>query len=176
MEELFFKDWESLGHVAISTLVAFVTLFLFVRVSGKRTLAKLNAFDFVVTVALGSTLAYMMLGMVPLLEGVEVLFLIIAMQYVFAWTARSSSGVEKLINSVPTMLFYDGQFLDKFMSREAVTREEIFAAIRSSGIEHINDVKAVVIEINGQMTVVKKSEGIGQSSLEKMPLHQQVGD
>lgn len=62
------------------------------------------------------------------------------------------------------------------MSREAVTREEIFAAIRSSGIEHINDVKAVVIEINGQMTVVKKSEGTGQSSLEKMPLHQQVED
>jgi uncharacterized membrane protein YcaP (DUF421 family) len=77
MEDIFFKDWKSIGHVVLATVIAFITLFFFLRISGKRTLAKLNAFDFVVTVALGSTLSYMMLAMVPLTEGAIVLFLII---------------------------------------------------------------------------------------------------
>jgi uncharacterized membrane protein YcaP (DUF421 family) len=57
MKDLLFENWEKLGQVALMTIASFVILFLFIRISGKRTLAKFNAFDFVVTVALGSTLA-----------------------------------------------------------------------------------------------------------------------
>ncbi|SIS64197.1 hypothetical protein SAMN05421785_101684 [Chryseobacterium gambrini] len=90
MKDLLFENWGKLGQVALMTIASFVILFLFIRISGKRTLAKFNAFDFVVTVALGSTLAYMMLAMVPLAEGVMVLFLIIALQYLFAKLASTS--------------------------------------------------------------------------------------
>ena len=166
MKELFFKDWQSLGHVAIATVIGFVILFLFLRISGKRTLAKLNAFDFVVTVALGSTLAYMMLAMVPLTEGVIVLLLIIGMQYIFAKTARASVKMQRLINSVPTLLYYNGNFIDGAMAKEAVTKEEVYAVIRESGHEKLDDVRAVVMELNGSLTVVIKSGGDGLSSLQ----------
>lgn len=166
MEEVFFKDWKSIGHVALATIIAFITLFFFLRISGKRTLAKLNAFDFVVTVALGSTLSYMMLAMVPLTEGAIVLILIITLQYIFAWTARSSKKMEKVLNAVPILIFYDGEFIEKAMAKEAVTKGEIFSTIRRSGIDQIDDVKAVVMELNGQITVVRKSKGMGSSSLD----------
>ncbi|MCD0465179.1 DUF421 domain-containing protein [Flavobacterium sp. ENC] len=166
MEELFFKDWKSIGHVVLATVIAFITLFFFVRISGKRTLAKLNAFDFVVTVALGSTLSYMMLAIVPLIEGAIVLFLIIILQYIFAKTARSSRKMEKLINAMPSLIFYDGKFIEKTMAKEAITKGEVFSTIRNSGIDQIEDVKAVVMELNGQITVVKKSNGNGVSSLD----------
>jgi uncharacterized membrane protein YcaP (DUF421 family) len=166
MEEVFFKDWKSIGHVVLSTIIAFITLFFFLRISGKRTLAKLNAFDFVVTVALGSTLSYMMLAIVPLIEGTIVLFLIIILQYFFAWTARSSKKMEKLINAVPSLIFYDGIFIEKTMAKEFITKGEVFSMIRNSGIDQIEDVKAVVMELNGQITVVRKSNGNGSSSLD----------
>lgn len=166
MEELFFKDWKSIGHVVVATVIAFITLFFFVRISGKRTLAKLNAFDFVVTVALGSTMSYMMLAIVPLLEGAVVLFLIIILQYIFARTARSSQKMERLINAMPSLIFYDGIFIEKTMAKEAITKGEIFSTIRNSGIDQIEDVKAVVMELNGQITVVRKSKGHGSSSLD----------
>ena len=166
MEDIFFKDWKSIGHVVLATVIAFVTLFSFLRISGKRTLAKLNAFDFVVTVALGSTLSYMMLAMVPLVEGSIVLFLIIILQYIFAWTARSSKKMERLINAVPSLIYYDGVFIEKTMAKEAITKGEIFSTIRKSGIDQIEDVKAVVMELNGQITVVKKSNRSGRSSLD----------
>ncbi|WP_456312062.1 DUF421 domain-containing protein [Pseudomonas shirazensis] len=166
MEEVFFKDWESLGHVILATVIAFITLFLFLRISGKRTLAKLNAFDFVVTVALGSTLSYMMLAIVPLAEGAVVLVLIIILQYFFAWSARSSKKMERIINAVPSFIYYDGKFIEKSMKKEAITKGEILSTIRNSGIDQIEDVKAVVMELNGQMTVVRKSNGNGSSSLD----------
>ncbi len=166
MKEVFFKDWISIGHVVAATIIAFITLFFFLRISGKRTLAKLNAFDFVVTVDLGSTLSYMMLAMVPLVEGTIVLLLIIIMQYFFAWTARSSKKMERLINAVPSLIFYDGIFIEKTMAKEAITKSEIFSMIRNSGIDQIEDVKAVVMELNGQITVVRKSNGNGNSSLD----------
>lgn len=165
MEKLFFTDWKTMGHIAITTVISFLALFMFVRISGKRTLAKLNAFDFVVTVALGSTLAYMMLGLVPLAEGAEVLCLIIVMQYIFAWTARSSKKMERVINSVPRLLFYEGKFLKNAMAKEAITKDEIFAAIRSSGMENTHNIKAIVMEINGEITVIEKSAGLGVSAL-----------
>jgi len=168
MEEVFFKDWKSIGHVILATIIAFITLFFFLRISGKRTLAKLNAFDFVVTVALGSTLSYMMLAIVPIIEGAIVLFLIIILQYFFAWTARSSQKMERLINAVPTLIFYDGEFIEKTMAKEAITKGEIFSTIRNSGIDQISEVKAVVMELNGQITVVRKSKGKGSSSLDDL--------
>jgi uncharacterized membrane protein YcaP (DUF421 family) len=57
-----FSSWADLGRVLVVGPLAYVSLVLFLRVSGKRTLTKLNAFDLVVTSALGSTLATILLS------------------------------------------------------------------------------------------------------------------
>ena len=54
---MFFDSWTALGRVLLVGTLAYVALVAILRISGKRTLTKLNAFDLVVTVALGSTLA-----------------------------------------------------------------------------------------------------------------------
>ena len=82
----FFDSWTSLGQTALHALMAYAALILFLRTSGKRTLAKLNAFDLVVTVALGSTLASIVTSdRLPLANGVLALAMLIALQYVVAW-------------------------------------------------------------------------------------------
>ena len=166
MAEIFFKDYESLIHILISATLGFLVLFLFIRISGKRTLAKLNAFDFVVTVSLGSTLSSVMLAKVTLAEGVIAFIIIIGLQYLLAYLTTKSNTLEKIINCSPTLLFYDGQFLYDAMNRELITKEEVYAEIRKYRLEHLEDVKAVVMELNGELTVVKKSSGSGESSLE----------
>lgn len=157
MKDLFFKDWESLYHIAIVAIVSYLALFLFIRISGKRTLAKLNAFDFVVSVTLGSTLSSMILKKVTVAEGCVALIIIIALQYLLAYFAKKSKTMEKAINSSPTLLFYNGEFLKDAMQKDLITEEEIYAEIRQYRLENMNDVRAVVMELNGEMTVVKKS-------------------
>ena len=157
METLLFKDWDSCLHVAICATLSFMTAFIFIRISGKRTLAKLTAFDFVVTVTLGSTLSSMILGKTVLIDGAIALVIIIGLQYALAFFAQRSKTMEQVINTKPTLLFYDGQFLEEHMEREFVTREEIYAAIREFRLYRIEDVLAVVMELNGQLSVVKRS-------------------
>jgi len=158
MAHLFFKDWESLYHVVICASISYLALFLFIRISGKRTLAKLNAFDFVVSVTLGSTLSSMMLMKVTISEGCVALMIIILLQYLLAFFAKKSKTMEKAINSTPTLLFYNGEFIEDAMKRELITKEEIYSEIRQYRIERLEDVRAVVMELNGEMTVVKKSD------------------
>jgi len=157
MENLFFKDWESLYHIAICASISYIVLFIFIRISGKRTLAKLNAFDFVVSVTLGSTLSSMILAKVTIAEGSVALLIIIILQYILAWFAKQSETMEEVINSEPTLLFYNGKFLHDAMLKEVITEEEIYSEIRKVKIENMEDVRAVIMELNGEITVVKKS-------------------
>ena len=141
----------------ICASISFLTAFLFIRISGKRTLAKLTAFDFVVTVTLGSTLSSMILGKTVLIDGAIALIIIISLQYALAFFAQRSKTMEQVINTKPTLMFYDGQFLEKNMEKEFVTKEEVYAAIREFRLYRIEDVLAVVMELNGQLSVVKRS-------------------
>ena len=137
MEKYFLNDWETLYGLAICATISFMVLFIFIRISGKRTLAKLNAFDFVVSVTLGSTLSSMMLLKTTLAEGAVVLLVIIILQYLLAFLAKKSTVLEKVINSTPSLLFYNGKFIDDTMKRELITVEEVYAEIRKYRIEDI---------------------------------------
>lgn len=82
---------------------------LLLRVSGKRTLTKMNAFDLVVTVALGSTLATVLLTKsVALAEGLTAFVLLIFLQFVLTWLSVRSRAVGRLVKSEPTLLVYQG--------------------------------------------------------------------
>ncbi|WP_238388177.1 hypothetical protein [Hymenobacter sediminis] len=61
MEQAFFSSWTSIARTLIVGVAAYAGLIILLRASGKRTLTKMNAFDLVVTVALGSTLATVLL-------------------------------------------------------------------------------------------------------------------
>ena len=68
---MFFDTWSGLLRIIVVGTLAYAALVVLLRVWGKRTLSRMNAFDFVVTVALGSTLATVLLSRnVALLEGV----------------------------------------------------------------------------------------------------------
>ena len=151
-----FDGWTGLGRVLLVGTLAYVALVLILRISGKRTLAKLNAFDFVVTVALGSTLATVLLSKdVALAEGVLALGLLVVLQYAIAWLAVRSDRFRGFVKSEPTLLMRDGRYLDGAMRRERITREEVLAAIRSAGGADPQDAAAVVLETDGSISVLR---------------------
>jgi len=116
-------------------------------------------FDLVVTVALGSTLATIILSKdVPLVEGVAAMVLLVALQAGITWLSVRSPGFQDLVKSEPSLLFREGAFLSGTMRRQRITREEILAAIRSSGLPGPASVAAVVLETDGSMSVIPKAE------------------
>jgi len=156
---MFFNSWEGIWRTLIVGLLAYAALVLLLRISGKRTLSKMNAFDLIVTVALGSTLATILLNKkVALMEGIAAYLVLIGLQYLVAWLSVRSKGFKKLIKSDPQLLFYKGEFLKEKINQERVLEVEILQAARSSGIDSMEQVEAVVLETDGTMSVIKKSD------------------
>ncbi len=158
-EASIFDGWSGLVRVLVVGVLAYVALVALLRVSGKRTLSKLNAFDLVVTVALGSTLATILLSKeTPLAEGVLAFALLIGMQFVITWLSVRFSPVNGLVKSEPSLLLYHGRLLSEALQRERVTEAEVRAAVRSAGFASLKTVAAVVLETDGTITAVPQSE------------------
>ncbi|MEA5162786.1 DUF421 domain-containing protein [Cereibacter johrii] len=159
-DPLIFDSWTGLGRILFAGAIAYGALVAMLRVSGKRTLSKMNAFDLIVTVALGSTLATVILNRsVPLAEGVLALALLICLQYAITWTSVRWTPVEGIVKSEPTLLLHGGCFLEDAMRRQRVTRAEILAALRESGLESPGAARSVVLETDGSLSVVPRKDG-----------------
>lgn len=151
------------------TVSTYVALVIMLRIAGKRTLAKMNAFDFVVTIAIGSVLSIIMMDKtIPLLEGIAALALLIILQYLISWATVNFKSLNSFVRSSPTLLFYEGEMFKKNMKKERVTKSEILASLRKEGIHSIADVKAVVIESNGDLSVIKKDKSKPTETLQNV--------
>ncbi|AKQ44656.1 membrane protein [Rufibacter radiotolerans] len=167
MEKVFFDSWESVLRTLIIGVLAYAVLVLQLRVSGKRTLSKMNAFDFIVTVALGSTLATVLLSKdVALLDGLLAFGLLILLQFVITWLSVRHAAISDLVKAKPVLLLFQGNYLWEAMKAERITKEEILAAMRSQGISAVEEVGAVVLETEGSLSIIKKIEGNESSVLE----------
>ena len=156
MKNIFFDSWESVVRTLIITVLAYVLLIVFLRTSGKRTLSKMNAFDFIVTIALGSTLATVMLTKdVALIDGAVAFFLLIFLQFVITYLSARNKAISDLVKSTPTLLVYKGRMLVKVMKKERVAEDEIYAILREKGIGSLEEADAIVLETDGSMTVIK---------------------
>ncbi len=155
---MYFDGWQGILRVVLVGVPAYFALVMLLRISGKRTLSKMNAFDFVVTIALGSTLATILLSSdVALVEGAVALALLIGLQFLVAWCAVRSDAVESLVKAEPVMVYHRGRFLRSAMRRERVTKTEILAAIRSANIASTAAVEAVILETAGEFSVVRSA-------------------
>jgi uncharacterized membrane protein YcaP (DUF421 family) len=115
----------------------------------------MNAFDLVVTVALGSTLATVLLSKdVALAEGALAFALLAYLQFFVTWLSMRSRTISGLVKSQPRLLFYRGRFLRDAMRAERVVEEEVRQAIRAQGVADIEKVGAVVLETDGSFSVL----------------------
>ena len=152
----------ALLRTAVVGVLAYAGLVLLLRISGKRTLSKFNAFDFIVTVALGSTLASILTSQsVALLQGIVAFALLLGLQFVITWLSVRSARVRELVKGEPTLLLFRGALREGAMRRERVTRDELGAAARDAGIDRLDDVGAAVLETDGTITILRDATRAG---------------
>jgi uncharacterized membrane protein YcaP (DUF421 family) len=164
---MFFDNTYSIVRILTVGTFSYMALIAVLRLTGKRTLTRLNAFDMVVTVALGSTLASAITSAdIALIEGVVSLTLLVVLQYVVTCLSLRIKGFGHLVKAEPKMLFYRGTFQETAPLR--VRKDEILQAVRSRGLASLNDVEAVVLETNGRISVITTAKTGGISTLENV--------
>ncbi|MDZ4319069.1 MAG: DUF421 domain-containing protein [Phenylobacterium sp.] len=153
-----FTGWDPILRILVVGTAAYVALVIVLRASGKRTLSKLNAFDLVVTVAIGSTFSSILTSKdLALAEGVAALALLVGLQYAVTFLSVRIGAVDRLVKSEPSLLLEDGQPLPGALRQQRVTEEELRAAIRTSGGAELSDAAFVVLESDGSLSAILKS-------------------
>lgn len=156
---MWFDSWAEILRVLTIGAVSYAALVAVLRISGKRTLGQLNAFDFIVTVAFGSTLATILLSSdVAFLEGLAALVLLAALQFVVAWASAHVPGARATITARPVALVVSGELQHARLRRNRLNESEVLQAVRSTGSGDLCDVAAVVLETNGSISVIPKSK------------------
>ena len=155
----FFDSWSTLLKTVVVGLACYATLIVMLRTSGKRTLSKMNMFDWVVTVAMGSVMAGTLTSDgVSYAQGVVAFATLIGAQYVVTYLSVRYRGFERLVKADPTILYYKGRYLEDAMRRERVPRSEVLGAIRQSGQGAPAEIAAVLLESSGELIVMNEVE------------------
>jgi uncharacterized membrane protein YcaP (DUF421 family) len=154
---MFFDGWDELGRVLVMAVTGYSVIVAMLRLTGKRTLSKMNAFDFIVTVALGSVLASTLVNAsVTLAEGLTAIASLCLLQYAVTWLSLRSERFQGLVKARPALLLSRGRMLGDAMRRERVTEEEILAALRAHGMAAPEDAAAVILETDGSLAALPK--------------------
>jgi uncharacterized membrane protein YcaP (DUF421 family) len=152
---MWFDSWSDLVRVVIVGAAAYAFLIITLRLSGKRTLSQMNAFDFIVTVALGSTLATILLSAdVSWAEGTTALALLAALQLLVAWFSTRWPLFRRAVTSRPVLLVREGALDPAQIRANRLTESQVMQAVRSGGYGDLALVGAVVLEPNGTLSVV----------------------
>jgi uncharacterized membrane protein YcaP (DUF421 family) len=152
---MFFESWDDIFRVVSVGMLAYVGLVIMLRISGNRTLSKMNSFDLVVTVAFGSTLSTILVNKnVTLATGLAALGLLVVLQLLITWCSVRSPLASSIVKTAPTVLLLDGKLRRDAMRRVRVTGEEVMAAVRQQGQGSLGDIDAVILESDGSLSVI----------------------
>jgi uncharacterized membrane protein YcaP (DUF421 family) len=163
---MFLDNWENLVRVVLIGTLAYAGTVVLLRISGNRTLSKMNSFDLVVTIAFGSALATVLLNRnVSLSEGLAALALLVFLQFLVTWLSVRSTRVSRLVKTKPALLLRDGRFQPSVMKAVRITEEEICASVRQHGLGGIEQVAAVILESDGSLSVIGKQQAGSMDAL-----------
>lgn len=148
-------------------VILFMVVFLVIRLMGKRELSQIQPFEFVIIILIADLASGPMsdrnmttfYGIVPILA-------LLVMYMVLSFLLKTNKKVQTMVSGSPVLLIKDGKIIEKEMKKQEYMIEDIMSQIRSRGVFKIQDVAYAILETNGNLSVIPKSESEG-----KLPLN-----
>lgn len=136
--------------------VALVWVIVLVRLIGARTLSKMTAFDFVVTLATGSLLATAASSstLTAFVQAISAIAALLSAQALLALLRQRSNGFRHLIENEPLLVLRDGRFLEDALRKSRVARGDVLAKLREAGVSDPASVSAVILETTGDVSIL----------------------
>lgn len=156
MDTLFgIKDHISLGQECARAVLIFIYGLVILRLSGRRTFARWSALDMIVSIVVGSSLARAMTASAPLVGTLTAVALLVVLHIAFAMAVSRSEWLSDLIEGDAVFLGRDGKVDHGKRRRHYISTEDLTEALRHNGVERIEDTKAIYLEANGKISVIK---------------------
>lgn len=153
-DQTWFSDPERLASVALAAVATYVAIIICVRISGKRTTANLNSFDWLITVTIGSLASSgILLRDVAVSDALAGILALALCQYALTRTVRTAGKVERLVKAQPLLLLHRGEILETNLSKARISVAELRAVLRREGFVEPEQAAWIVLETNGEITV-----------------------
>ena len=147
------------ADVAASAIAVYFAVVVMVRLSGKRTTGELNSFDWIITVVVGSLMASgILLDNVLLLDAIIAMVVIALCQWIVTFAVTRTRLASRVIKAEPALMLHEGKMLRKTMKHARISEEEVRMALRENGIVDLDGAQWVVLETNGQLSVIPRQD------------------
>jgi uncharacterized membrane protein YcaP (DUF421 family) len=138
----------------------FVFLLLVFRVTGKRSLAQITTFDFVLLLIIGEATQQALLGDdFSVMNAWIVIATLMGLDLLLSQLKHRFPGLDPVIDSVPLVVVADGKLIEERAGHERVDLEDVLAAAREKhGLERLEQIKYAVLERSGGISIIPAPE------------------
>ena len=152
----------SWAEKVIRPVLIYVALLVAFRFMSKRDLTQNTTFDLLIVLLLSNIVQNALIGednsvLGALAGGVTLLLLSTGLN---RWTAKSLKA-RRVLEGEPILLVYNGRLLDDNMTKYAVSRPDLNAGLRGQNMITLADVRYAFLELDGTISVIRKSEQSG---------------
>lgn len=165
--DYFLEGIDKLPEVFIGTTFIYLLIIVYTKLFGLKSFSKMTSFDFAHTIAVGSLIAATIgTGSPSLLLGALLLLILYLLNYAISYAQMKSNRMEQLIENQPIFLMRDGEVLHDNLRRSIVTESELRGKLREANVLQLSEVKAVVLETTGDVSVLHGDNDIDDYILE----------
>jgi uncharacterized membrane protein YcaP (DUF421 family) len=156
--------------IALRAAVIFATLYLLVRLMGKRELGQMTPFELIVLIVIGDLIQQGVTQNDFSLTGAIIAVSTIAfLALLMSWASYLWPSAERLLEGEPRVIVRDGEVLTANLRRNRLTRSEIESEMRLAGIGHMDDVAWAILEPRGKISFIQRSSEAQDESGEEAP-------
>ena len=143
-------------ETVIRGAVVFIVLLVIIRLSGRRTLAQMTAFDLVLVLIVAETTQQALLGDdFSIVNAVILIITLFSLDILLSYFKEHSPRAERLLDGVPTVLISLGKPDARALKRARVAIEDVLESARAQhGIERLDQIKFAVLEVGGDISIV----------------------
>lgn len=149
----------SIWGFLVRAFIVYIYIFIVIKVLGQRSIGALNPLDFLFGVIIGDVIGEpLSSGDIPLSGPLASATLIASLHLGLSYLALHTPRFRRIIEDEPLILVKNGQILKKQLHKTKVTVESLLMDLRLRGVADLSQVDYAVLESNGQISVIKKSE------------------
>ena len=146
-------------EVMLRTLGAFFAILVLTRILNKEQIGQLTYYEYVTGITIGSMAATVAIDTeVKFLPDVLGLILWVVLTYLAGYASLISRPARKILEGEPTVLVHNGKILERNMAKLRYNLDDLLIQLRNKNTFNIADVEFAILEPNGQLSVLLKSQ------------------
>ena len=145
--------------VFLTAVGIYIAVIIFTRIIGLRSFSKMSSFDFAITIAIGALVANVIVSpQISYLQGVVALASLYSLQVIVNYFRNRSAFFSRCIDNDPLLLMNGSEILEQNLKKARIERKELRHKLREANVTQLTQIKAVVLESTGDVSVLHHSE------------------